>query len=349
MSERVIDSCALAALPFTGERFTPECSGEIWLEHWHRYLFAAKFCTGKRVLDVACGEGYGSAFLATVAGRVTGADIDSEAISHAKSRYTEVESLEFIQASATQLPLTAGSVDVLVSFETIEHLKEQAEMLAEFSRVLAPQGVLILSSPNRPLYSDAQNYSNPYHVRELDRDELAELLAPHFPSILWFGQRLNFQSSVWSEDGCASGGEVMAVQRDNGEPSKTRLDAMYYLVVAAREGATLPDLPLLSALVDNSQSLYQKFRSYYLMAMHQRDEIASLHNRVEELLAKNEIAQAALPNLPSINDDELRSIKQALESTQRRLEYRESWRGWLRFPAHRLRLLLGATVGPDQQ
>ena len=56
-----------AALPFTGERFTPECVREIWYEHWHRYAFARRLGAGRRVLDAACGEGYGSALLAKVA------------------------------------------------------------------------------------------------------------------------------------------------------------------------------------------------------------------------------------------------------------------------------------------
>jgi 2-polyprenyl-3-methyl-5-hydroxy-6-metoxy-1,4-benzoquinol methylase len=71
-------------LPFTGERFIPGTPGEIWVEHWHRYHFAARWCEGKRVLDVACGEGYGSALLARGASRVTGVDISPEAVAHAQ-------------------------------------------------------------------------------------------------------------------------------------------------------------------------------------------------------------------------------------------------------------------------
>ncbi|MCW5579095.1 MAG: class I SAM-dependent methyltransferase, partial [Dokdonella sp.] len=74
-------------LPFTGERFTPECVREIWYEHWHRYAFARGLVAGKRVLDAACGEGYGSALLAAVAGSVTGVDVDADAIAHARARY----------------------------------------------------------------------------------------------------------------------------------------------------------------------------------------------------------------------------------------------------------------------
>ncbi len=71
-------------LEFTGERFVPGAAGEIWYEHWHRYLFAAPLVAGARVLDVACGEGYGSALLARSAARVTGADLSQDAIAHAR-------------------------------------------------------------------------------------------------------------------------------------------------------------------------------------------------------------------------------------------------------------------------
>ncbi|HET9189593.1 MAG TPA: SAM-dependent methyltransferase, partial [Rudaea sp.] len=71
-------------LEFTGERFTPECVREIRYEHWARYAFALELARGKRVLDAACGEGYGSAMLAGAAASVLGVDIAADAIAHAR-------------------------------------------------------------------------------------------------------------------------------------------------------------------------------------------------------------------------------------------------------------------------
>ena len=82
-------------LPFTGERFTPECVREIAYEHWHRYAFVRALTAGKRVLDAACGEGYGSAFLAGVAAQVTGIDLDPSTIEHARARYADMPNLDF--------------------------------------------------------------------------------------------------------------------------------------------------------------------------------------------------------------------------------------------------------------
>ena len=122
-------------LPFTGERFVPGTRGEIWVEHWHRYHFAARLAAGQRVVDAACGEGYGSALLAAVARGVVGVDIDAPTIAHARATYGGVANLSFVEGSATRLPLPDASVDIVVSFETIEHLEaaDQAPMLAEFA------------------------------------------------------------------------------------------------------------------------------------------------------------------------------------------------------------------------
>ena len=140
-------------LEFTGERFTPECEREIWYEHLHRYAFAAQWSHGARILDAACGEGYGSALLAGAADSVTGVDISAEAIQHARRRYGHLENLQFETADCTSLPFGDGEFDQVVSFETLEHLAGQEALLAEFRRVLKHDGFLIISSPDKATYS----------------------------------------------------------------------------------------------------------------------------------------------------------------------------------------------------
>ena len=164
-------------LEFTGERFVPGIAGEIAHEHWHRYAFARRFAAGKRVLDAACGEGYGSALLAGTAAEVVGVDIAEEAVAHARATYAGRSGLRFEQASAAALPLPDASVDLVVSFETLEHLprEDQPRMLAEFARVLTRDGLLLLSAPNPVEYSEARDYRNPFHLHEPSREELARV------------------------------------------------------------------------------------------------------------------------------------------------------------------------------
>ena len=89
-------------LPFTGERFIPGTPGEIWIEHWHRYHFASRWAAGQRVLDVACGEGYGCALLARTAREVTGVDVSAAAVAHARAQYRDLANARFVEASCTQ-------------------------------------------------------------------------------------------------------------------------------------------------------------------------------------------------------------------------------------------------------
>src|SRR5271166_2379262 len=111
------------ALEFTGERMTSAIEGQIEFEHFHRYCLARDLCRGLDILDVASGEGYGSAILAGVARSVIGVDIDEGSVAHASQAY-RVDNLRFLCGSAIDPPLENASVDVVVSFETLEHIRE---------------------------------------------------------------------------------------------------------------------------------------------------------------------------------------------------------------------------------
>ncbi len=241
-------------IEFTGERFVPGLAGEIAHEHWHRYAFASPLVARRRVLDMACGEGYGSAILARQAASVLGVDLAQQAVDHAGSAYATVPNLKFEVGSATALPLADSSIDVAVSFETIEHLPQadQARMLAELDRVLAPGGFVILSAPNPVEYSQARNYRNPFHLHEPSRIELAAMLAVSFPQVRWYRQRRFFGSALWSE----AGGEEPEVWAGDGTtvgPAEAPA-AMYYVVIAARAESDLPAaIPSLSLFSDSNE------------------------------------------------------------------------------------------------
>jgi 2-polyprenyl-3-methyl-5-hydroxy-6-metoxy-1,4-benzoquinol methylase len=169
------------------ERIVPdETEQGVVALHLVRYAFAAPYCAGKRVLDAGCGVGYGSSFLAESAQHVTGVDIDPESIAYAKERYA-AENIEFRVGDLRELALDAASFDAVVSFEVIEHLREQEAFVDELARVLRPDGVLVLSTPNAPETNDAPD--NPFHLRELSREDFEALLRARFEGVELFGQR----------------------------------------------------------------------------------------------------------------------------------------------------------------
>ena len=356
-----------ATLPFTGERFTPEVSGAIWYEHWHRYCAVLAIATGKRVLDAACGEGYGSALLAGRASEVTGVDIDAEAILHAVSRYGEKPNLRFVGGSCAALPLADASVDVVISFETIEHIARQEAMLSEFRRVLVADGILVVSSPNKLVYSGETGCVNEYHIRELTRQELATMLAAAFPKQAWYGQRVLANSLLWAEDSSpVRSADLLALTGEGVRSLAVPAPATYFIVICGGPAATLPALPQLSIFDDGAQSLYRDYERTLLAEKHTYFDLADARKIAEErlhegIVAVNELAStreremilrgrvAALETaLLDAQRDQARAADTAarLADTEARLRFRESWEGWCRWPLSRLKRLASRLRGP---
>lgn len=162
------------ALTLTGERTLPGIWHEnYWLRrHQAAYDVFAPMCAGARVLEAGCGEGYGAASLAEGARVVIGVDLDVPTLSHILATYPSVLP---VRANLVLLPCADASVDVVVSAQTIEHLWDQDRFVAECARVLRPGGILLMSTPNRRTFPSG----NVFHARELDVDELADLVGPH--------------------------------------------------------------------------------------------------------------------------------------------------------------------------
>jgi len=146
------------------------------------HLLAREWCRGKDVLDVASGEGYGTWMLAQVARSAVGVELARDAVEHATRSYC-ADNLRFLQGDARDIPLEDASLDVVVSFETIEHFAEQPRFVAEVRRVLRPDGTFIVSTPDRDNYSPTESPANPYHVQELTRSEFEQLLQARFSNV----------------------------------------------------------------------------------------------------------------------------------------------------------------------
>jgi len=269
-------------LPFTGERFTPECVREIWYEHWHRYAFASPLIKGRRVLDAACGEGYGAALLAGAAAEVVGVDVDAESVAHARTRYGAVKGLHFEHADATRLPFGDASFDAVVSFETLEHLTEQEQLISGFARVLKDDGFLVISSPDKHTYSDLAGFRNEYHVRELYKDELLALLKPHFGEIRLYGQKLLFQSALWDLSGETGRADAWTADGRETVVAGATYAPLYFIAVCAKK--TLPaDLPAFSLFGDAEESVYAHYNHEIRKNMSAGARIAELEAEIERL------------------------------------------------------------------
>jgi len=277
------------ALEFTGERFTPECVREIWYEHIQRYAFAGELIKDKKVLDAACGEGYGSAHLARNARSVIGVDISESAIGHARERYS-ADNLQFRVANCCDLPFDDDQFECIVSFETLEHLEDQAGLLREFRRVLEPGGFLLLSSPDKAVYTDRYGNENEFHVRELYRDELDKLIAEQFPARKLLQQKLLFYSAIWSQEP----GPGVLIQQ-SGEQGISSLSApghegMYYIAICAAEDTDLPRLKNALWLFDDQvESVYNHYHEEIRKHISAGKRLASLELELEQL--KSQLAE----------------------------------------------------------
>jgi GT2 family glycosyltransferase/glycosyltransferase involved in cell wall biosynthesis/SAM-dependent methyltransferase len=269
-------------MKFTGERFVPGEKGQIRFEHLHRYAWTLALARGKDVLDIASGEGYGSAMLSAVAKSVIGVDVSAEAIEHARDQYSSRANLQFALGDAASIPLAVGSVDLVVSFETIEHHARHQEMICEIVRVLRPGGTLVISSPNRPVYSEKFRQRNEFHVRELDFDELDKLLRPHFAQIRYFGQRLTVGSVLTP---LAEPQDGYAALTDDGvsphERTARLADPVYFIAVCEREARATRDLPA-SVYLSEAEDLFDHHLEVAKWAQSQDAQITELRALLDD-------------------------------------------------------------------
>ncbi|MGH2809029.1 MAG: class I SAM-dependent methyltransferase [Actinomycetota bacterium] len=175
-----------------GERYLPEKTSHWWGEHRSRYRFAAEQARGQAVLDLACGPGYGSRILLDAgAGFVVAADVSLEAVREARRVADGTMRAGVCVIDGTRLAFRSGSIGLVASFETLEHVERSGLFLDEIRRVLVPDGLLILSTPNALLTEPVDGRpKNPFHVHEFEPDELRASLAARFSEVHIMGQRV---------------------------------------------------------------------------------------------------------------------------------------------------------------
>jgi ubiquinone/menaquinone biosynthesis C-methylase UbiE len=186
-------------LKFTGERLTGENSGWIRAEHLHRYALAGKYVKDKKVLDIACGEGYGTYLLGKSALQVFGMDIDEKVIRFAKEKYKK-DNLEFKPGNIENTGFKDYSFDIIISFETIEHLDNHIAAMNEIKRILKPDGILIMSTPDRDKYNFIRSVPNRFHLHEMNFEEYKTMLNQYFEHNRFLFQQSVAASFIYSVD-----------------------------------------------------------------------------------------------------------------------------------------------------
>ncbi|MCC7342599.1 MAG: methyltransferase domain-containing protein, partial [Bryobacterales bacterium] len=263
---------------FTGERVVPgQVEPDLWNEHFARYSFASRLARQKRVLDIACGAGYGSAELAAVARTVTGIDISSEAITHAKEHY-HLPNLTFECSPADAIPHIDQSYDLVVAFEVIEHLESARALLSEARRLLAPGGQFIVSTPNKLYYTETRRLSgpNPFHVHEFEFEEFRVLLAEFFPYVSLFLQ--NHISSIVFQPAEMTGSAEVRMAESDAMPG----EAHFFLAVCALKPQT--GSPTFVYLPSTSNVLRERERHIQLL----EHELAAKTHWLEKSLSDHQ-------------------------------------------------------------
>ena len=217
------------------ERFDTLDQFHAWYEHWHRYHWIAPLIKNKNIADIACGEGYGSALISTMASHVTAVDIDKNVISEAKEKYSELKNISFQSKSALKTDIKEKSLDTVVSFETLEHLEEHEALLHEFKRILKSNGTLIISTPDKLVYSGDGDH-NEYHVKELTEHEFKTLVQQYFKHVLFFGQDMQTVSCITPQATINnSAAELNYCQKNNESELTNKNQKPTYLIAIASD------------------------------------------------------------------------------------------------------------------
>jgi SAM-dependent methyltransferase len=195
MAPDIIPKPSNEPLKLRGELCTSAAAEEAKHEHYHRYFFALQFCEKREVLDVGSREGYGSALLGITAQRVIGVDQSPDAVARASRNYRSAR-VSFTVGDYAAIPLSDASVDVVVSFETLEHIADREKFFCEIKRILRPDGLLVISEPNAKVKKELEIGPNPPQVNELDGAEFRAVLSQHFSNHRVLGQRSVVGSAI---------------------------------------------------------------------------------------------------------------------------------------------------------
>jgi SAM-dependent methyltransferase len=291
-------------MEFTGERVVPgQTDPDLMNEHLARYAFAERLVGSKRVLDAGCGIPYGAALLARSAAQVFALDNSQEPLREGRANYPG--NVCYLQGDCASLPLAAGSVDVVVAFEVIEHLDNWKGLLEEARRVLAPAGQFVVSTPNRLYYRESRETPNVFHVHEFDFEEFQAELSKVFAHTAIFLQN---HTDAIAFTPLATRGVKIHLQ-----PGEPRPEEAHFFVA-----------------VCSPQPLYGSPAFFYIPptanVLRQREHhIHLLEGEIQEKNRWLEQTTAELEKLSRINKEEQEKAQQAIDQAEQENERKTKW------------------------
>lgn len=312
-SDRLID--------WTGERCVPWADDvQVIYEHYHRYALAVPLVRGKRVLDLASGEGYGAAILAAEASEVVGVDLDASTVEHANRTYG-TGNVRFHVGSMTDTALLADEqpFDVVVCFEAIEHVADHDAVLQLVRARLAPGGVFLVSTPDTAIYHHEHGNDNPFHIKELDAREFESLLEGSFRHVAVLKQNVAVGSVVLpadpgDPDTAISGVRLHTLERDSSSDWTLSPGIPHTYLLGIASDRQLPPLPAAAVMLDPGLSLVRKSGGT-TEVVGQRDEAVADVARLNELYQRSrdeaEELKAVIGKLESLRVGEEQRADQA--------------------------------------
>ncbi|MGP4018553.1 glycosyltransferase [Saccharopolyspora sp. 5N708] len=309
MDKRLID--------WTGERCVPWTDDvQVIYEHYHRYALAARFARGKRVLDLACGEGYGAALLAAEGAEVVGVDIDPTTVDHAQHNYGSRD-VSFHAGSITDPELLADAkpFDVIVCFEAIEHVEDHDTVLRLVKSRLVQGGLFLSSTPDTTVYSHQHGNDNPFHVKELTARQYEGLLEGAFRHVAVLKQNVTVGSLLTPADHgdldtAIEGVRLQTIERGDGGEWSIRQGVPHTYLLGIASDKHLPKLPAAAVLTDAQLTLARRGPDVAPI-IEQRDAAVADVAKLNELYKRNR-AEA----------DELKSVITRLEELRKTEEQR---------------------------
>ena len=265
-------------LEFTGERVIPGLvETNLFNEHFARYRFAARFTENRTVLDAGCGSGYGSA-LFTNAQLIVAIDFSNDAVQHARAHFA-LPQTRHAQARCEALPFADSSFHLVAAFEVIEHLTDWQALLTEARRVLRPEGLLFVSTPNKAYYAESRAAAgpNPFHSHEFEYDEFRLALQAVFPNVALWCQN-HADGIVFAAEHSLSGELIVEAQ---GTPES----AHFYLAVCS--AGTLPPSTDFAWMPESANVLQARERHIGLL----KTEVAAKSEWLETLQANHAALQ----------------------------------------------------------